>query len=40
LEGVYDASGNLIPGTDNDDGGAYLNSLLEFTMSAILALAG
>ncbi len=32
LEGVYDASGSLIPGTFDDDGGVFLNSLLEFSV--------
>ena len=31
LRGVYDATGNLIPGTTDNDGGAGLNSRLEFT---------
>ncbi|MCV2888457.1 pre-peptidase C-terminal domain-containing protein [Ruegeria aquimaris] len=31
LRGIFDADGNAIPGTTNDDGGAGLNSLLEFT---------
>ena len=31
LRGVYDANGNLIAGTTNDDGGAGRNSRVEFT---------
>ncbi len=31
LRGVYDADGNLVPGTPDDDGGQSLNSRLEFT---------
>ncbi len=33
LLGVYDNLGQLIPDTDNDDGGAWLNSRLYFTAS-------
>ena len=31
LHGVYDANGNLIPGTKNDNGGQERNSRIEFT---------
>ncbi len=31
LRGVYDAEGNLVPGTPDDDGGEALNSRLAFT---------
>jgi len=31
LNGIYDSSGALIAGTTNDDGGAGLNSLVDFT---------
>ena len=34
LRGVYDANGNLIPGTTNDDGGLGYNSRLTFTATA------
>ena len=34
LRGVYDADGNLVPGTPDDDGGQALNSRLEFTPDA------
>ncbi len=34
LRGVYDADGNLVPGTPDDDGGQSLNSRLEFTPDA------
>ena len=33
LPGIYDNLGHLIPDTDNDDGGAWLNSRLYFTAS-------
>ena len=33
LLGIYDNLGQLIPGTDNDDGGTWLNSRLYFTAS-------
>ena len=33
LLGIYDNLGHLIPDTDNDDGGAWLNSRLYFTAS-------
>ncbi len=31
LRGIYDASGNLLSNTSNDDGGVSTNSLVEFT---------
>ena len=31
LRGVHDADGNLLPGTTNDNGGAYYNSRVDFT---------
>ena len=34
LPGIYDSSGNEIPGTQNDDGGVGLNSRVEFTPDA------
>ena len=34
LRGIYDADGNLINGTGNDDGGAGFNSRVEFTATA------
>lgn len=34
LRGIYDASGNLIYGTSNDDGGAGTNSQLEYTATS------
>ncbi len=34
LRGVYDAEGNLVPGTLDDDGGVFLNSRVAFTPDA------
>ena len=31
LRGIFDANGNLVPGTGNDDGGAGYNAQVEFT---------